>query len=235
MRQKYELVKPSTDCGVGRLWQVRALVDIPRYGVKAGDLGGFVENKDNLDQEGDCWIADTATVTRRATVVGDALVWGDAYVSDGACISGEAQVFGNAKIFDVARIGGKAKVFGQATVRGNASVLGDAKIHGNAWVRGFTRVTENADIFRGDMRCGSFGRNAVIRNSEDFMVFSNVGSELGTLTAYRTDADYGIHVTRGCFSGSLERFKKAVKSKHGKSFYAKQYKAIIKVIELSLS
>ena len=42
--KKYELTKETkTLLGGTVLHRIRALRDIPRYGVKAGELGGFVE------------------------------------------------------------------------------------------------------------------------------------------------------------------------------------------------
>lgn len=50
MSLKYELTGEVNDQGLRR---IRALRDIPRYGVKAGDLGGWVKNEDNLNLG--CW------------------------------------------------------------------------------------------------------------------------------------------------------------------------------------
>ena len=69
--KKYELTEEVNKQGLHR---IRALRDIQRYGVKKGDLGGFVEREYNLSQEGDCWIADNATVKDFAGVHDDALV-----------------------------------------------------------------------------------------------------------------------------------------------------------------
>lgn len=82
---KYELTDETNGSGLRR---IRALRDIPRCGVKEGDLGGWVESEGNLTQEGDCWVSDTA------------MIYGDARVSD------DAQVFGNARVFDAAVCGG---------------------------------------------------------------------------------------------------------------------------------
>ena len=70
MSKKYELTKEKKTLAGGTvLHRIRALRDIPRFGVKAGDLGGFVEAEDNLSQDGDAWVS------------GDAEVYGNAEVS----------------------------------------------------------------------------------------------------------------------------------------------------------
>ena len=78
--------------------------------VNAGDLGGWVEKKANLSQDGDAW------------VYGDAWVFGDARVSGDAWVAENAKVYGDARVF------GDAWVYGNAKVYGNARVCGDAQV-----------------------------------------------------------------------------------------------------------
>lgn len=92
---KYELTDETNGSGLRR---IRALRDIPRYGVKEGDLGGWVESEGNLTQEGDCWVFDNAQVSDTA------LIYGDAQVFDAARVFGNAQVFDNARVFDNAQV-----------------------------------------------------------------------------------------------------------------------------------
>ena len=67
--KKYELTdKTKVEYGV-TLHRIRALVDIVRYGVKAGDLGGWIESEANLDQEHDAWVFDKALVYKTAHVL----------------------------------------------------------------------------------------------------------------------------------------------------------------------
>ena len=63
--KKYELAcEAKVECGV-TLHRIRALVDIERYGVKAGDLGGWIESEVNLDHKseaqvfGEAWVSKT--------------------------------------------------------------------------------------------------------------------------------------------------------------------------------
>ena len=53
---KYEITD-ITHPGNPKLHRIRALVDIPMYGVKAGDLGGYIEKEDNLSQYDNCWVS----------------------------------------------------------------------------------------------------------------------------------------------------------------------------------
>ena len=131
---------------------------------------------------------------------------------EGLCwIYSDAKVFGNAEVFGGAHVFGYARVFGSAQIFDNAKVFGGAQVFGSA------KVSKNANI----------------EKQKDYIVFSNVGSEYGTLTAYRT-ADAIINCTRGCFVGTLEEFKAAVISKHGDSKVGRHYQAIIEVISKTL-
>lgn len=67
--KKYELTSETKMvCGI-TLHRIRALVDIVRYGVKAGDLGGWIESEANLDQEHDAWVSDKARVSKAVHVL----------------------------------------------------------------------------------------------------------------------------------------------------------------------
>lgn len=55
-----------------KLFRIKALVDIEEYGVKKGDLGGWIEKEDNLSQSGNAWIFGEAKVYDDAEVSGDA-------------------------------------------------------------------------------------------------------------------------------------------------------------------
>ena len=64
----------ANDCGV-TLHRIKAVKDIitPRFTVKAGELGGFVEKVDNLAY--DAWVSDDAMVYDNARVYGNARVY----------------------------------------------------------------------------------------------------------------------------------------------------------------
>ena len=127
--KKYELTNETKTLAGGTvLHRIRALRDIPRFGVKAGELGGFVEGENNLWQDGDAWVS------------------GDAEVSGYAKVSGKAEISGNAKVFGKAEIYGNAKVFGKAWVSGDALVFGNAEIYGDAAVSGNAEISGDAEV-----------------------------------------------------------------------------------------
>ena len=137
MSKKYELTNETKTLADGTvLHRIRALRDITRFVVKAGELGGFVEEENNLSQDGKAWVFDNAEVSGNAKVYGNAEVSGNAKVYGNAWVSGDAWVSGNAEVSCNARVYGNAEVSGNAKVYGNAWVSGDAKVSGNAKVHG---------------------------------------------------------------------------------------------------
>ena len=74
MNKKYELTDETKEIGGVTLHRIRALMDISRYGVRAGDVGGWIEAESNLSQYGDAWVSDDARVYGNAKVCGNAVV-----------------------------------------------------------------------------------------------------------------------------------------------------------------
>ena len=112
MNKKYEFTgETKTEVLFGEtvvFHRIRALISFGT--VNAGEIGGWIESENNLDESGNAW------------------VFGNAQVDGNARVSGNAWVRGNA------RVSGNAQVRGNARVRGNALVYGDAQVDGNAWV-----------------------------------------------------------------------------------------------------
>ena len=127
--------------GLKTLYRIEATKDIEKFGVKAGDLGGYIEKEDNLS--GDAWVS------------GDAKVYGNAKVSEDALVSGDAEVYENAKVYGNAQVYGDAWVSGDARVCGNARVSCDAEVYGNAEVYGDTIEKEN-DLINITSNTGSY-------------------------------------------------------------------------------
>ena len=122
-KKKYELTDETMVVGGVTLHRIRALVAIAAIGVAAGDLGGWIEREENLEQVfGNAWVSGDAQVYGYARVYGDAQVYGD------------ARVYGNARVYGYAQVSGNARVYGNAWVSGNAWVYGDAQVSGNARV-----------------------------------------------------------------------------------------------------
>ena len=151
------------------LHRIKALADF--NDVKNGELGGFIEKKENLSYYGFSWVYDeakvfgdamvsgNATIHNNAQIFGDAHIYGntkildsvnvydDAIVSDNAIIYGCANIFGNARIYDHAMVFGCAKICDDARIYDYAMVFGCAKICDNAIIHGNARVYDCAEVY----------------------------------------------------------------------------------------
>ena len=79
--KKYELTGETKEARGVMLKRIRAVLDFG--GVRAGDIGGWIEKEENLSHDGDARVYGNAQVYGNARVYGDALVSGDAWVYGG--------------------------------------------------------------------------------------------------------------------------------------------------------
>ena len=70
--KKFELTSEFVTFLGKKFFRIKALASFGD--VKEGELGGFVEKEENLDQSGNAWVSGNALV------YGDAQVYGDAWV-----------------------------------------------------------------------------------------------------------------------------------------------------------
>lgn len=101
IRGKYEMFDMEDG---SNLYRIRAIRDIPLWGVKAGDFGGLIESESNLLTFGDAWIGKDAKVT------------GNARINFGH-VNGRSHVFGDALL--------KRGIITDSIVCGNADIDGD--------------------------------------------------------------------------------------------------------------
>lgn len=167
MSRKYRLCWPTeVTLPTGErkwLYRIKALKNIPEFGVKKGDLGGYISGGKVLSHEGICWIGGTAIVEERVQgdfaprlsvrTKGKNMVSGNALITDQAYVVGsfieDAQISGNARI-RLSCIEGSAQVYGDAELE-RVSARGPVEISDNAWIHGAKltgeiRVSGSVDI-----------------------------------------------------------------------------------------
>jgi hypothetical protein len=139
--QKYELTDETIIIWGTTLHRIRALRDLSRYGVKAGDLGGFVEKWHNLSHEGNSWVFNDAAVWGNARVFGDAALCDYAYLYDDAELCDRAVVADHAQVCNAARVYEQALVCGHARVCDEAVVCDSARVSDRTQVGGCAIVS----------------------------------------------------------------------------------------------
>ena len=183
---KYVLTQETLEIDGETLFRIKALVDIDRHDVKAGDYGGFVKCEANLSQKDDAWVGGRACVIG-GRVHGNAIVHGDVIMRD------EAEVFDEAEVGGRTDICGKAKIYGNAHIHNTVCIVKDSGTCGTllyewrdaSWetnwnhiiISGETEIHGTADVtgnvvFRGeaDICRGYFYGNATIDSGEVYDV-----------------------------------------------------------------
>ena len=72
--KRYELLPAETEGIHAGLHRIRALVDIPQHGVRAGDPGGLIKSEDNLRQDGTGWVRERGVIW--GGVIWGGVIWG---------------------------------------------------------------------------------------------------------------------------------------------------------------
>ena len=95
-------------------------------------------------------------------------------------------------------------------------------------------VKDGANLYGADLR-GAYLRGANLDGAgkligdRPIIQISPIGSRSDFLTAYITDN--GIFLKTGCFFGTVENFKSAIKNTHGDNIHAEEYTAALTLIE----
>ena len=108
--------------------------------VHKGDLGGFVETEDNLDQEGFAWIGKDAIACE------DSYIGGDAILADSAVARDSAYIGNNAVIADHAVVQDNAIVCG-GYISGNSCICGSAILNSDEQTRCAPMIGGNARVY----------------------------------------------------------------------------------------
>lgn len=219
--KKYEFTGETKEFDEYTLRRIRALVDI-KHIVKKGELGGWIEDEENLSHEGNCW------------------------VNDGCYVCGGARVYENAHIAGGAKVLYGSKVYGSAVVSGGSLVINNAEVYGNATIVGGAVVSDGAKVFGAAIvdHGANVSNKAVLSNiakvsGDVIIVDGNIDSEsdficvgpIGSRRAYTTYNLKSGTVCTGCFVGTLEEFEKQVISTYGadgsEDTHYKSYKNLI--------
>lgn len=146
-----------------------------------GEIGGWIESKENLRQSGNCWVDKDSKVLGHSIVMGDALIK-NSVILDSA-VKGSAEVV-DSTLSDMAMISGKAKVSNSkiqtSEVKGHA-VVEDSSVLTMSYVGGYASVY-NSVVYnmakvleRATVRDSEVGRYAVVGG--DVQILNTSGFE----------------------------------------------------------
>lgn len=128
---KYQITGETNEVYDGKhlvtLYRIKALKNIPKHGVKMGDIGGWIQDTSNLSHEGNAWINENSMV------FGGSVVKGDAIIKD-SIVTGKTEVSHNASILS-SQIRGKKSVIKDDTQLFMVKVFNQLKAEGASFLQ----------------------------------------------------------------------------------------------------
>ena len=133
------------------LFRIVALIDIPAFFIKAGDVGGWVSGYQNLSQADICWIKGDFEVSEQARVSDRAIIFGNGIITGNCQVKDNAEILGSPTIDGSARIDDNPTILGTCIIRGSSVICGEAFIdcpicfEGDTRIEGTTRLIADND------------------------------------------------------------------------------------------
>lgn len=147
--KKYELV----DSNIHGTYKIRALIDIPEHGVKAGDIGGYVDGEHNLSQKRTGWI-DASSTVEGCAFVEEGLVQNSSIISDDVTIwNGTVTA---------------SELSGNTVVNGNVTILNSTIQNGELLGTGNIVDSELKNVF---LRQNYVLNHAIVKSENRFMCY----------------------------------------------------------------
>lgn len=157
MADKYTLTDQTTTIGSTTLYRIKALKSFDD--VKEGDLGGYIESKKNLSQDGHAWvygfgkIHDNAIVYENGKVKDNAQIHDNSQVYGNAIVDSEAHLHDNSQVYGNGEVHGTSKIYDNVQIYDNGRVYGDSFIHGDIQIYGEAEISDRT-IKYDTHRCG---------------------------------------------------------------------------------
>ena len=139
--------------------------------IHKGDLGGWVENENNLSQEGSCWIYDECMMYEDAIRSENSIGYGDSRQHGNSRQSGNSQQFGDSRQFEYSLQSENSKQYGNSLQYGNSQQFGYSHQfeysiqYGNSQQFGYSHQYGNSQQFGYSQQ---FGHSRQSGNSKQF-------------------------------------------------------------------
>lgn len=146
-----------------------------------GEIGGWIESKENLRQSGNCWVDKDSKVLGHSIVKGDAVVKNSVILD--STVKGSAEAV-DSTLYDMSVVGGEAKVSNSkiqaSEVKGHAVIVDSAVltmsyVGGCASVHNSTVYNRAKVLERATVRDSEVGRYAVVGG--DVQILNTSGFE----------------------------------------------------------
>lgn len=113
--KKYEIIKTDyIEYKNRKLFRIKAIRNFSY--IRKGELGGYVQNENNLSHAGECWAFDNSKILDNAIVKDNAQICDDVILQDNAIVEDNAFIAGTMSIKDDVIIKGDAQINGNGVI-----------------------------------------------------------------------------------------------------------------------
>lgn len=238
--RKYEMTNITMEFEERTLYRIRALKDFRN--VKAGDLGGWVSDKYNLSQEGDCWIYDEAKCMDNARMYHNSAMYNNSVMCDFSEMHGCSEMHNysamcdNSRMYNCSAMYDNSRIYNDSKMYNNSRMFDNSAMYNNAVMLDNSRMFENSRMYR-DSRlknkeklCGK-----LVSKVDRFIEINNTGGRVVTGVLKDGKILYNIgcqnEITKEVFIDRIYNDDGGIE-KHP---YRKEYLKIIDTIEVYLS
>ena len=120
------------------LHRIKALKDFEH--VEKGDLGGYVENKNNLSQDGNCWIYNDAKAMDNSKIYDNSIICGNSIMCDNSRIYDNSEIYGNSRMYNNSVMCGNSTMYGNSRMYDNSVMCDNSVMHGDSEMHDNSRM-----------------------------------------------------------------------------------------------
>ena len=117
------------------LHRIKALRDFGD--IKRGDIGGYVENENNLSHEGNCWIYDDAKamdysiISDNSRIYNNSRMYNNSAMYDNSEMYDYSIMYDNSEMHHNSRMHDNTKMYDNSTLYNNSAMFGNSEMHNN--------------------------------------------------------------------------------------------------------
>ena len=214
--KKYEILmdkKNTIEWKGHTLHRIRALRDFGD--IKKGDIGGFVENENNLSHKGNCWIYD------------------DAKAMDDSIMYDNSRIYDKSELHDDSVMYNYTRMYDYSELHNNSIMNDDSAMYDNSTMHDYSIMYDNSEMYNNSTlknKTRLYGK--LVSSVDDFIEIQNPQGRLVTCVRKGDKILYNV----GCQDEiDEETFRWRIENEDGgleKHPYRKEYYKIIEMAKL---
>ena len=195
------------------LHRIRALRDFGD--IRKGDIGGFVENENNLSHKGNCWIYDDAKV------MDDSIMYDYSRICDKSELHDDSRMYNYSKMYDYSELHNNSIMNDDSEMHDNSKMYGNSIMYDYSEMHGDSELNNQVKLY-----------GKLFSKVDEFIEIQNPNGRLVTCIRKGDKVLYNV----GC-QGEIdeETFRWRIENEDGgleKHPYRKEYYKIIEMAKL---